>query len=265
MKKEKKRSFLLGISILLVLFCFVFSSFFYMPYDPNQMDNGNKFAGISLTHWMGCDNFGRDIYSRILQGTRTTFLVAFFTVMIGGGIGTALGAITGYFGGWLDEILMRINDAVAAFPNFLLALVVISLIGPGMSNVIMALGIVFIPGFARIARGEFLRCRNMDYVKSAKLMGAGPFRIIIFHIFPNTIPVLLSAVTIGFNNAVIAEASMSFLGIGVRPPDASLGRMLSEAQAYLFSTPSYAFFPGMVVVLLVLGFSLLGNGLERKA
>ncbi len=237
---------------------------FYTPYDPEAMDSAAKFAGISLAHPMGCDNFGRDIFSRILEGSRTTLFVAVCTVAIGSAGGILLGAFTGYYGGLLDEILMRINDAVFAFPSLLLALAFIGLMGAGRNNVIAALGIAFIPSFARIVRSEFLKNRNMDYVKSAKLQGAGDVRIMFVHILPNTLPVLLSAVMIGFNNAVLAEAGMSYLGIGVQPPQASLGRMLSEAQTYLFRAPFYALFPGLFIILMVLGFSLLGEGIAEK-
>ena len=179
-------------------------------------------------------------------------------------LGVLLGAFTGYFGGLLDEVLMRINDVVFAFPSILLALVFISLLGPGKGNVIISLGIAFIPSFARIVRSEFIRCKNMDYVKLARLAGAGRLRIMFVHILPNTLKVLVPAVMIGFNNAVLAEAGMSYLGIGVQPPEASLGRMLSEAQTYIFSAPGFALFPGMFIVLMVLGFSLLAEGLKGK-
>lgn len=232
-----------------------------MPHNPNAMDPSAKFAGVSWKHLMGCDNFGRDVFSRVLVGSRTTLFVASCTVLIGTVGGIILGALTGYYGGWLDEVLMRINDAIFAFPSLLLALVFISILGPGRNNVIAALGIAFIPSFARIVRGEFLKYRNMDFVKSAKLQGAGSLRIMFVHILPNSMPVLLSAIMIGFNNAVLAEAGMSYLGIGVQPPEPSLGRMLSEAQSYLFTAPAYAIFPGVVIILMVLGFSLLSDGI----
>ena len=175
-----------------------------------------------------------------------------------------MGAFTGYFGGWLDEILMRFNDAVVSFPSILLALVFISILGPGKYNVILALGVVFIPSFARMTRSEFISQREMDYVKSARLMGASHLRIMFIHILPNTLPTVLATAAIGFNNAVLAEAGMSYLGIGVQPPDASLGRMLSESQAYLATAPWCALFPGVAVILLALGFSLLSDGLQKK-
>ena len=190
--------------------------------------------------------------------------MALGTVAIGTVFGVIIGAFTGYFGGILDEVLMRINDVLFAFPSILLALVFVTLLGGGTWNVIIALGIAFIPSFARIVRGEFIRCKNMDYVRSAKLAGAGNLRIMFVHILPNTVPVLLSAIMIGFNNAVLAEAGMSYLGIGVQPPQSSLGRMLSEAQTYLFSAPSFALFPGIFLIMLVLGFSLLGEGLKDR-
>lgn len=249
-----------GIVVLLVLV-----GVFYTPYDPDAMNTADKFAGISFRHLMGCDNFGRDIFSRILKGTGTTLLIALCTVGIGAGIGTVIGAVTGYYGGVPDEILMRFNDAVLAFPSILVALVFISIMGSGKYNVILALGIVFIPSFARIVRSEFIHYRNMDYVQSAKLMGAGAVRIMFVHILPNAWPVLLSSVIIGFNNAVLAEASMSFLGIGVQPPDASLGRMLSEAQAFLFLAPWCAIFPGLMIVVMILGFALLSESLKRRS
>lgn len=262
-KKNKNYNLIAGGIITGLILTMILIGIFYTPYDPDAMDSSAKFAGVSFKHLMGCDNFGRDVFSRILHGSRTTLFVAMCTVLIGTVCGVALGAVTGYYGGLLDEVLMRINDAVFAFPSLLLGLVFISILGPGKNNVIAALGIAFIPSFARIVRSEFLAYRNMDFVKSAKLQGAGDFRIMFVHILPNTLPVLLSAIMIGFNNAVLAEAGMSYLGIGVQPPEASLGRMLSEAQSYLFSAPGYAIFPGIVIILMVLGFSLLSEGISR--
>jgi peptide/nickel transport system permease protein len=159
---------------------------------------------------------------------------------------------------------MRLCDAIAAFPSVLLGLVVIALIGSGRYNLIAALGILFIPSFARLVRGEFLKYRDRDFVRSARLMGVSDLRIIFVHILPNTWPVLLSGLTIGFNNAVLAEASMSYLGLGVSPQDASLGRMLSEAQSYLFTAPWYTIFPAAVMVLLILGVGMVGEGIRER-
>lgn len=233
------------------------------PFDPKEMDAALKLAPVSFKHPMGCDQFGRDIFSRVLVGIRTTFLIACGTNLIGVFFGIVIGALTGYFGGIIDEILMRFNDAVLSFPSILLALVFIALMGSGTYRIMIAMGIVFVPSYARIVRAEFIRCRNMDYVSSVKLMGAGPLRIMFVHILPNVKNTLLTSLIIGFNNAVLCEAAMSFLGIGVQPPDASLGLMLSDAQAYLFLAPRYALLVGSVMVLLILGFALLSDALKE--
>ncbi len=266
MKKKllNQPTFLFGTIITSIMLLMTFIGFFYTPYDPTQMDNSNKLAGCSLEHIMGCDNFGRDIFSRVLQGMGNTFLIAVATVTIGVVCGILLGAFTGYFGGWIDEVIMRIIDVIFAFPSILLALVFVSIFGTGKYNVVFALGIAFIPSFARIVRSEFIKYKDMDYVKSARLAGVSDLRIMFVHILPNTMTVLLSSIMIGFNNAVLSEAGMSYLGIGVQPPDASLGSMLSEAQSYLFSAPNYAIFPGVMIILLVLGFSLMADGLKNR-
>ena len=264
MKKEKMNGYLrVGLLLTGFLAALILLGMFWTPYDPQAM-SGPKLAGPSLRHLMGTDKFGRDIFSRVLQGAGTTSVIALSTVAIGAVCGTAIGALTGYFGGLADEILMRLNDALTAFPSILLALVVISILGPGKKrNVILALGLVFIPSFARITRTAFAGLRDANYVKSARLMGASPARILVVHILPNTVSVLLPAVTIGFNNAVLAEASMSFLCIGVTPPDASLGYMLSEAQGML-NAPWYVIGTGAMIVLMVFGVGLIGEGLQRR-
>lgn len=254
----------IGASILLVLFVVVLVSLFYTPFDPEGMNVSLKNAKPSMTHIFGCDQFGRDTFSRVMVGIRNTFLISVATVFIGVVFGMIIGSVCGYFGGMVDEILMRINDALYAFPSVLLALVVISLLGTKTTNVMIALGIAFIPSFARMVRGEYIKQKEMDYVKKARLIGASHFRIIFVHILPNITPVLLTSVIIGFNNAVLAEAGLSYLGIGVQPPDASLGRMLSESQSLLFTNPWCAVFPGLVILLLVLGFALLSEGLSSE-
>ncbi len=265
MKKKRVYSpnYILGLVITGVMLLLILTGFIHTPYDITKMDSSLKLAAPSLSHPMGCDNFGRDIFSRGLKGMGNTFVIASATVAIGTVCGVMVGAFTGYFGGWLDEVLMRVNDVVFAFPGILLALVFVSIFGTGKYNVIAALGVAFIPSFARIVRGEFIKYREMDYVKSARLAGVPQLRIIFVHILPNTMPVLASSVMIGFNNAVLAEAGMSYLGIGVQPPNASLGSMLSESQTYLFSAPWYAVFPGLMIILMVLGLSLLADRGKR--
>ena len=260
---ERNTYLLLGVIITGLILLMVIVGLFYTPYDPTKMDASAKMQGISLKHIMGTDNMGRDVFSRVMYGSRITIMIATFTILIGAGVGTIIGALAGYFGGMFSEVTMRIIDAMLAFPSILLSLVFVSLFGTGMYQVAVALGISFIPSFARIVRGEFLRCRNMDYVEVARLQGVSDIRIIFVHILPNTVSVLLSSVMIGFNNAVLAEAGLSFLGIGSQPPYASLGKMLSDAQSYLFKRPSYVISIGIVIVLMVLGFSFLGEGINR--
>lgn len=264
MKQRGNLYLRVGLTLAAFIAGLILLSFVWTPYDPTAMLAGPKLQPPSAAHWMGTDNFGRDIFSRVLKGAGTTFTVAVCTVAIGAGCGTLVGALTGYFGGIVDDILMRINDAMTAFPSMLLALVAISILGPGNQyNVIWALGLVFIPSYARISRMAFASLRDVNYVKSARLMGAPAWRILLVQILPNTRQVLLPAITIGFNNAVLAEASMSYLGIGVTPPNASLGYMLSEAQSLLTSAPWYAIGTGCTIVLMVLSAGLIGEGLQR--
>lgn len=264
-KKQKNGYLIAGIIITSFIMILVIIGIFFSPYEPTSMDSSAKLLGISLSHIMGTDNLGRDVFSRVLYGSRVTLVIAFGTIFIGAGIGTIIGSLTGFFGGVIDEVLMRIMDALLAFPSILLALVLVALFGTGSWQIMIALGIAFIPSFSRIVRSEVLRCRNMDYVKGAKLQGASDFRIIFVDILPNIRGVLISSVLIGFNNAVLAEAGLSYLSIGSQPPYASLGKMLSDAQTYLFSAPSYVFGPGVVIVLMILGFSFLGEGVRRRA
>lgn len=260
-KRNTSYNFIFGLTLTVVMTTLIMLGFFWTPYDPEGMTGSLKLAGPSLAHVFGCDQFGRDVLSRILSGAGSTLVIGVGTIFIGGSAGVLLGAVTGYFGGWADEVIMRVNDALAAFPSVLLALVIISVAGSGTYRVMLALGIAFIPSFARVVRGEFMRLREADYVISARLIGVSAPRIMFVHILPNILPALLSALTIGFNNAVLAEAGLSYLGIGVQPPDASLGRMLSESQTYFASGPWCAVFPGLFLVLLVLGVGMLGEGI----
>ena len=251
-----------GAVLTAAVLLYILAGFFWTPYGPTDMDYMLKNAAPSLLHPFGCDNFGRDILSRIMNGMGTTCFVALSTVGIGVVFGTIIGSITGFFGGWVDEVVMRISDAISAFPSVLTALIFISVLGPGKMNVILALGILFIPSYARIVRSEIIRYKELEFVKSAQVMGAGKFRIIFVHILPNALVSMLTSATVGFNNAVLAEASMSYLGLGVQPPEPSLGLMLSDAQGYLQSAPWYVIFPGITIVVIILGFSMISEGLR---
>lgn len=264
MKKARNSFFYIGGGISLVMTLLILMGYIWTPYSPTQMDASAKMQAPSLQHLLGTDNFGRDIFSRVLQGAGTSFLIAVSVVAIGCLAGILVGSLCGYYGGTADVILTRVRDSITAFPSILLALVIVSVVGSGTYNIILALGILFIPSFARIVRGEFARCRHLNYIQSAKLMGVGDARILFSHILPNTFSVLLPAITIGFNNAILSEASMSFLGIGIQPPHASLGSMLNDSQTYLRSAPWYALSVGGTIVLLILGFSLLSEGLQQR-
>lgn len=261
---KMNRFLALGIAITTLTVGFILLGCVWTPYPPNEMNGAERMLAPSLAHLMGTDKFGRDILSRVMTGAGSTLFVAAGTVAIGTVIGTVVGALTGYFGGWIDELLMRVNDALAAFPSILLTLVLVSILGNERRHLMLALGIVFIPSYARIVRSEFARARSQNYVKSAQLMGASTLRILFVHILPTVWQILVTAITIGFNNAVLAEAAMSYLSIGVSPDEASLGYMLSESQSMLDATPWYALGTGAVIVLLILGVSLIGEGLQRQ-
>ena len=237
----------------------------WTPYEATAMSASEKFVGPSLSHWFGTDNFGRDIFSRVMEGVGTTVVISTLVVTASSLVGIIIGALTGYFGGIVDELIMRITDAINGFPSILLALVVISVLGSGIDKLILALAIVFCPSFIRIVRSEFIKYRDADFVVRARLMGVSNVRILFVHILPNTFSTFLVSLMIGFNNAILAESGMSFLGIGVQPPDASLGKMLSDAQGYLTSAPWYALAPGLSIVWIVLGFSLLSEGIRRQS
>lgn len=264
MNKKKNLNLIVGLFLAGLVVLLVLVGVFWTPYDPLKMSLALKLKPPSLTHLFGTDNYGRDIFSRVMSGTGTTYFVALCTVIIGVFFGTVIGLISGYIGGWFDEIVMRFNDMLTAFPSILLALILVSLIGPGKFNIILALGFLYIPSFARIVRSEMIRLKERGFVKSAKLIGASKFNIIFRHILPNAMPSILTATAVGFNNAVLAEAGMSYLGLGVQPPEASLGRMLLEAQSFLFNAPWYAIFPGLMIVIIILGFSLISEGLGDK-
>ena len=250
---------IIGISLLALIVLLVVFSLIVEIYDPNEVNYSEMLKKPTLKHLFGTDDYGRDIYTRVMRGAATTFGISLFTVAMGAVVGTVIGALTGYFGGIIDEILMRVNDCLASFPSILLALVVVSLLDKGTWNICIALGIVFIPSFARIMRAEFLKEKNKDYVLNARLMGACHLRIIFKHIFPNTLPILFSGILVGINNAVLAEAGLSYLGLGVQPPDPSLGRMLSEAKTFLLNAPWYELYPCLVMILFILSLTLISD------
>jgi peptide/nickel transport system permease protein len=242
-------------------------SLFFTPYDSNEMNAAERFRAPSLSHLMGTDNFGRDVFSRVIIGGRYTLLVSLLTVLGSAAIGASLGLLTGYLGKALDEVVMRLMDALSSFPGILLALVVVSLMrraDDSAAALIIALLILFIPSYVRIMRTGTLQYRNADFVKMVSLMGASHIRIIFIHILPNLAPPLLSATVLGLSNAILAEATMSYLGLGIQPPLPSWGRMLSESQNVLSNAPWCALAPGVMIMLTVIGFHYLGEGIRQR-
>jgi peptide/nickel transport system permease protein len=237
---------------------------FFLPYGINDMESDRRFLPPQGQHLLGTDNFGRDVFSRILTGGRYTLLTAILTVAGSILAGSALGLVSGYTGGIWDEITMRLMDTLSSFPGILLALMMTALFGSGGPALVSALLVLFIPGFTRITRNETLRYRRRDFVGAAEIMGASPFRILFCHILPNMTPSLLSAAALGLSNAILAEAAMSYLGLGIQPPIPSWGRMLAESQNFLFNAPWCALAPGMMIMLTVLAFHILGEGIRRR-
>ena len=239
-------------------------SIFYTPFDVYEMNTSIRSQAPSLTHFFGTDNFGRDVFSRAMVGARFTLLVSVSTVLLAAVISIILGLVCGYAGGMLDEIVMRVIDAINSFPSILIALVMVSILNYGKLTIIPALVIMFIPSFTRIVRTGTLQYKNADFVLSNKVFGDSDVRILFVHILPNIYPLLLSSVVIGLSNAILAESSMSYLGLGIQPPIPSWGRMLKEAQDIIFSTPWAALAPGLMIVVTIVGLNCIGEGIRKK-
>ena len=264
MKNLWNFDFKIGISLALLIIGMCIVGFFYTPYNFNEMNATKRFLSPRFSYIMGTDNFGRDVFSRIMIGGRYTLIVAILTVLTSSITGAGLGLISGYFGGIFDEILMRIMDALNSFPGILIALVMVSLMENKTSTLIIALLILFIPGYVRIMRSGTLQLKNADFVKIAQIIGTGHLRIIFIHIAPNLKVPLFSAIIIGLSNAILAEATMSYLGLGIQPPIPSWGRMLSESQNFLFNAPWCALAPGIMIMLTVISFHFIGEGISHK-
>ena len=263
-KKKMNFALTVGLFITAVFVLTAIISMFYTPYDAYEMSYTEKFMKPSMEHLFGTDNFGRDIFSRVMLAVKNSILIAGSAILISFIIGTIVGSVTGYYGGIIDEILMRINDALAAIPSILLAMVLVAVMDKSVGTMIVALTIAFIPSFARVARSQVINLKNRDYVSSAKLSGASDFRIIVRHILPNGRSAIVTGLTVGFNNAILAEAGLSFLGIGIQPPAPSIGSMLSEAQGYFVAAPHYVIFPAVVMIFLVIGIVMIGEGYGKN-
>jgi peptide/nickel transport system permease protein len=249
--------FLVALQVLLAVCAPILA-----PYDPLAQSILDRMQGPSAAHWLGTDRFGRDILSRILYGYRASFAIAASAVVIALLIGGTLGIASAVYRGWTDRVIMRLMDVLFAFPIILLAIGIIAILGPGAVTTAIAIGIVYIPIFARLLRGPTLVIAATEYVEGARAIGAGTGRIIVSHILPNLTSVILVQASLSLSTAILVEASLSFLGIGSQPPDPSLGRMLSEAREYLLLSPWDSVFSGLAILLASFGFNLFGDGLR---
>jgi ABC-type dipeptide/oligopeptide/nickel transport systems, permease components len=251
-----------GLVIILFLLLVAILGPYIMPYDPNYSDMTKSFLKPSVQHWFGTDQLGRDIFSRIIAGTRISLSVGLSAVAIALAIGVVLGSIAGYFGGKADIIIMRFMDMMLAIPSILLAIAFMAALGKGIDKAIIAIGIVSIPEYARIVRGSILSVKENDYVQAARVIGNKNSRIIFRHILPNVLSSIVVRATLGISTAVLDTAALGFLGLGVQPPAAEWGDMLGRARGFIFSAPYTLIFPGIAITITVLAFNLLGDGLR---
>jgi peptide/nickel transport system permease protein len=252
----------LGGILVLVIVAAALLSFVYTPYDPNRMNLSGRFLSPQSSHLLGTDQYGRDILSRVMKGAVNSIIVGWVAVGIGMGFGVLLGSLAAYWRGWRDEGIMRLVDVLYGFPAVLSAILLTSILGPGIVNSMLAIGIFYIPIFARLTRGASLSIWERDYVTSARAVGQSSREIIWHTILPNILSPLIVQGTVQFAIAILAEAALSYLGLGTQPPHASWGRMLNEAQTFMEISPWLAVFPGLGIAVAVLGFNLLGDGLR---
>jgi len=262
MKLNFELKFGAALGIIIVVMSLV--SFFWSPHDYYMMDHTKRFLSPSASHLLGTDNFGRDILSRIMAGGRNSLLLAFCTVAGAAAAGSILGLLAGFLGGLTEEIIMRIIDTVNSFPGIVIALLFTAIMDNGQFTLFVALLILFTPSFTRVMRTTALQYKDASFIQAERLLGAGFFRITFIHILPNVIPSLLCACVIGLSNAILAESAMSYLGLGIQPPNPSWGRMLYESQTWFFSAPWCAIAPGIFIMLTVIAFHMLGEGLRRR-
>jgi glutathione transport system permease protein len=251
-----------GIFVIFLIMSAVLAPWL-VPFDAEDyFDYDSLNAGPSLTHWFGVDALGRDIFSRVLMGARISLAAGLISVVLGALIGTTMGLIAGYFGGWWERLTMRLSDVLLAFPGILLALGVVAILGSSMVNVIVAVAVFSVPAFARLVRGNTLAIKQMTYVESVRSVGASDWTIVLRHILPGTISPIVVYATMRIGTSIITAASLSFLGMGARPPTPEWGAMLNEARADMVVAPHVAIFPALAIFLTVLAFNLLGDGLR---
>ena len=257
----KNFAFTAGLLLTVALLVVALAAPLLAPFDPNSQDTSRRLEPPSKQHLLGLDDLGRDVLSRIVWGARISLRVGFSVVIVASLIGIALGAIAGYFGGWPDTIIMRITDILLAFPGILLAIAMVAVLGPSINNVILALATIGWVGYARLVRGQVLKVREMEYVTAAKALGAKSPRVIVRHVLPNVINPVIVMATLGLAGAILSEAALSFLGLGVQPPTPSWGAMLTSGRRYLGLANHLAIYPGIAIMAAVMGLNFLRDGL----
>jgi peptide/nickel transport system permease protein len=255
-------NFTIGFIFSVLVICMALTSLVWTPFEPNTMNSKVRLAAPSLQHPLGTDQYGRDILSRVMHGAVNSIIVGLVTVAIGLSIGVLLGMLSAYYGKLVDEFMMRLSDLLFGFPAVLTAILITSVLGPSMINAMLAIGIFYIPVFARLTRAVAMTIWEREFIAAARACGVNEWAIAWRHVLPNILSPLLIQGTIQFAVAILAEAGLSYLGLGTQPPHASWGRMLNEAQTYMASAPWLAIFPGLAIAWAVLGFNLLGDGLR---
>jgi peptide/nickel transport system permease protein len=235
-----------------------------VPHDPAAQMLPLRLEGPSVHHWFGLDELGRDILSRVLAGSRISLLVGLVVVGVSSTVGVIMGSLAGYFGGRVDQVVSRVMDVLLAFPGLLLAIALVAVLGPSLGNVVLALTLIGWVGYARLVRGQVLRARELEYVVAARALGAGAWRALTRHVLPTAMPAVIVQSTLGMAGAVLSEAALSFLGLGVQPPTPSWGTMINGGRAHLLDAPHLTIFPGVFLALVVLGFTFLGDGLRDR-
>ena len=253
--------FLIGVSLTAIVFVVAVFAPLMATHDPSKQDTSRRLEGPSSDHYFGLDDVGRDVYSRVIFGSRVSLRVGVSVVLISAFVGVILGAISGYFGGWVDTMIMRLADVLLAFPGILLAIALVAVLGPSLNNVIFALSVVGWVGYARLVRGQVLKIREMEFVTAAEALGARSSRVIVRHVLPSVVNPVIVMSTLGLAGAILAEASLSFLGLGVQPPTPSWGAMLTAGRRYLGIANHLAIFPGVAIMVAVMGLNFLGDGL----
>jgi peptide/nickel transport system permease protein len=251
-----------GLVIVAVVVIGALSAPVLLPWDPATQDLANRLQGPTWSHWFGLDELGRDILARVLLGARVSLLVGVVVVGVSSILGMAIGGVSGYYGGRIDQVIGRVMDVLMAFPGMLLAIALVAVLGPSLVNVVLALAVIGWVGYARLVRGQVLRAREFEYVTAAKALGAGTPRILIRHVLPTALPPLLVQATLGMAGAILSEAALSFLGLGVQPPTPSWGSMINGGRVHLLDAPHLTIFPGLLLAVVVLGFNFLGDGLR---